>query len=138
MKIILYKNYSQNDIVKKNIEQVAELEGNITNELDFLHTLLVLNYGDIDFNYVYIPLFNRYYFVDEIKAIKDCLYNITLKIDVLYTYRELILNSQIHAIKGIPINNYVNVDYQTEVKEETRQQEFNIKLDKNGQIVMII
>ena len=138
MKIILYKNYSQNNILKKNVEQIAELEGNITNELDLMHTFLVLNYGEIDFNYVYIPLFKRYYFVDEIKAIKNSLYSITLKIDVLYTYRELILNSQIHATKGKINNYYINNDYEFEIREENRQQEIPIKLNNDGKIIMII
>ena len=43
------------------------------------------------FNYVYIPLFNRYYYVTDITSIKNKLWQMSLTVDVLMTYKEALL-----------------------------------------------
>lgn len=43
------------------------------------------------FNYVYIPIFNRYYYVTDITSIKNKLWQMSLTIDVLMTYKEALL-----------------------------------------------
>ena len=40
------------------------------------------------FNYVYIPIFNRYYYVTDITSIKNKLWQMSLTVDVLMTYKE--------------------------------------------------
>lgn len=43
------------------------------------------------FNYVYIPIFNRYYYVTDITSIKNKLWQMSLTVDVLMTYKEALL-----------------------------------------------
>ena len=43
------------------------------------------------FNYVYIPKFNRYYYVTDITSIKNKLWQMSLTVDVLMTYKEALL-----------------------------------------------
>ena len=43
------------------------------------------------FNYVYIPVFNRYYFVDNIVSVRNRLWRISMSVDVLMSFKEQIL-----------------------------------------------
>lgn len=45
------------------------------------------------YNYCYIPDFHRYYFIDDIMILKNGLYQITARCDVLMTYKPDILDS---------------------------------------------
>ena len=42
------------------------------------------------FNYVYIPLFNRYYFVDDISSVVYGVWSVSLSVDVLMSYKDTI------------------------------------------------
>ena len=43
-------------------------------------------------NYMYIPEFDRYYFINDIKSIRNNLYEISAHVDVLMTYQDQIRN----------------------------------------------
>lgn len=98
MNILLYKcNNRQNDVNKELreeiiIENVRLLDNvNILNpELRFGSLMDIVDY--IGYNYVYIPKFQRYYFVENMEYVKGfCI--IKCAVDVLYTYKTHILNS---------------------------------------------
>ena len=44
-------------------------------------------------NYVHIPEFNRYYFINDIVSIRQNLWQITLSVDVLMSYKDQILKT---------------------------------------------
>lgn len=45
-------------------------------------------------NYVYIPEFNRYYFINDIVSLRQNLWQITLSVDVLMSYKNQILETK--------------------------------------------
>lgn len=71
---------------------------------------ITLNDYAFTHNYVYIPFFGRYYFITNIEIQNNGLYILTLKEDVLYTYKTDIIQNNNHVIKSsLPIGN--NIDY---------------------------
>lgn len=53
----------------------------------------VTGYPEFDeMNYLYLPAFKRYYFIDDIISVGNNLWEIHCHVDVLYTYKEQILN----------------------------------------------
>ena len=46
------------------------------------------------YNYLYIPMFGRYYFIDDIRSVHDNLWEISAHVDVLETYKTDILSQQ--------------------------------------------
>ena len=48
------------------------------------------------FNYVYIPIFNRYYFVTSLSSVSKNVWRMELNCDVLMTYKE-----QIFLLQGV-------------------------------------
>lgn len=97
MEIRLIKFWGRyNEVEKRNLETVSVLEGELREECSIVHPVITIEYSsELNFNYVYIPIFKRFYFVNDITVIRNNLYEISLSVDVLQTY-----NQTISKLKG--------------------------------------
>lgn len=96
MKIILYKNISNKNVLTKKITKMGELDN--VNILDYSQNYLELNFSfstDINFNYIYIPDFEKYYFVERIEIAENDIKNYNCKCDVLTSNKEIVMKSKI-------------------------------------------
>lgn len=64
----------------------------------------------ISANYVYIPDFNRYYFIEDIVSIRNNLWRINMHVDVLMSYKNAILNTSAFISRNENIYNDDIVD----------------------------
>lgn len=63
------------------------------------------------YNYMYIPTFERYYFIDDITSINNNVWEISGHVDVLETYKNTILaNNAIVKRQTNKYNTYLNDD----------------------------
>ena len=93
--INLYQNSSENNRIDKTeyLTSVGEIEGYLRQETNIINPTIVIEYNKvIDFNYIYISTFNRYYFVNGVSSVRTNLWRIELSVDVLMTYKDTILN----------------------------------------------
>ena len=94
MKVIFYKNNSDNRVVNKQLTIIKEL--NITRKIEksiFEPVIEIVKDRDLNnCNYVYIEEFNRFYFVVDIMELDGNIYRITMKEDVLTSFKNSILN----------------------------------------------
>lgn len=93
----------------------------------------------VTFNYVYIESLNRYYFVSEKQQDGD-ICTVRLRVDVLFTYKDIILNSSATLVKGGNANKFVsNRNNVYDVRPKTKKINFPNTglLDETGTIVMI-
>lgn len=94
MKVIFYRNNSDNRVVNKQLTIIKEL--NITRKIDksiFEPIIEIVKDRDMNnCNYVYIEEFNRFYFVVDIMELDGNIYRITMKEDVLTSFKNSILN----------------------------------------------
>lgn len=93
----------------------------------------------VTFNYVYIESLNRYYFVSEKQQDGD-ICTVRLRIDVLFTYKDIILNSSATLVKGGNANKFVsNRNNVYDVRPKTKKINFPNTglLDETGTIVMV-
>ena len=61
--------------------------GKLREETNILNPSILFEYDVYpEFNYVYIPKFKRYYFVTNIVCVRNNIYRVELKVDVLYSY----------------------------------------------------
>jgi len=80
--------------INKSLSSVYSITGTMRNETDIVNpTILVESNIPINGNYAYIELFNRYYFVTEMRQVRTGLWEIHLHTDVLKSFSEGILNS---------------------------------------------
>lgn len=88
----LYKNLSEQNCVDKNIQYVIDMWGNFKDATSITSPTIIIERDSIDFNYVYIEQLNRYYFVEEAVSVRNKLWQVILKVDVLMTYKTTIYN----------------------------------------------
>lgn len=93
----------------------------------------------VTFNYVYIESLNRYYFVSEKRQDGD-ICTVHLRVDVLFTYKDIILNSSATLTKSENGNKYLsNRSNVVDVRPNIRKLDFPNKglLNETGNIIMV-
>ena len=93
----------------------------------------------VTFNYVYIESLNRYYFVSEKQQDGDTC-TVHLRVDVLFTYKDIILNSTATLTKSENGNKYLsNRNNVYDVRPNIKKVDFPNKnlLNRDGQIIMV-
>lgn len=94
MQIVLYKNPSENNTIGKRLTTVqtvsnAIIKGNMSIETPVI-ILQFKNGVKTNFNYVHIPEFNRYYFVNDIIDLTGGRIEVHCKVDVLESFKTTI------------------------------------------------
>ena len=93
--INLYNNSSESNRVDKSsyLESVGTINGVLRDECNIIDPVINLElHNPPVFNYIYIPSFNRYYFVKEFDFVRTGLYRLKLHVDVLMSYKDAIKN----------------------------------------------
>ena len=97
MQIKLYKNLSEVNTIGKTLTEESVRTGTLKDGGSVLSPSVVLTGENLSgFNYAYIPQFSRYYFIKEITSVKSGLWEISMRVDVLESYKE-----QIKAQKAV-------------------------------------
>lgn len=97
--INLYQNSAEVNRVDKGqfLVGVGTLSGALREECSILTPSIVYQSSDVPtFNYVYIPIFNRYYYVTSLSSVSKNVWRMELNCDVLMTYKE-----QIFLLQGV-------------------------------------
>lgn len=95
--IVLYNNNSEPNRVNKTeyLQKYADILGSLRDSCSIINPTITFEFSSFPtFNYAYIPIFNRYYFVDSIVSVRKNLWEISLSIDPLMTYKENILKQK--------------------------------------------
>ena len=77
------------------------LVGTLKDPTSILNPVLTISAGSdiLSYNYVYIPDFERYYFIDEITSLHNDLWALTCSEDVLGTYRDQIYSMNLYVLR---------------------------------------
>lgn len=128
----MYNTSDSNNTINKTLSNETEYEIKLKCETDIKTPVVVLHSDSIIlFNYAYIPEFNRYYFIDKIELFPNGIYNISLKVDVLESFKNDIKSSRGLISKQTNINNYYNDSYESEIKKEVDLYKSNVTFDLN-------
>ena len=125
-----YNTESSLNTINKIINFVTDIDVKFKDEVNIYNPTIVLKYDDlIDFNYIYIDKFKRYYFIEDIEVFPNKIYHLTLKCDVLMSFKDDILNSYGNITSQTNYNDYYNFDYSSEVRKETNIYNSDVILD---------
>lgn len=140
--IILYVNKSENNQIGKTLTSYASIEGKLLESTSILNPTITIQYnGFPNCNYAYIPEFNRYYFITDIVNIRDNIWSIVMKVDVLESYKTQI--KQQNAIIERQETNYNLYLQDTELPIEsdsdviTRKFNNGVSFDNFNYIIML-
>lgn len=107
MQATLYKVGNDTKKLNKTLTNALNIEILIKEDnCDVLNPVIDLAFFDnyIDYNYIYIPNFKRYYFINKPVVMLSGFIRLECKVDVLYTYRDQINSCQVILNR----NNYNN------------------------------
>ena len=142
MDINFYKNTSDNNVLNKNITLISTHNIKLKDECNIM-TPSILIHGDIsnDINYAYIEKWGRYYYVRDKKSLNNGIYEIFLKVDVLMSFKEKILNLQCIIDKqqdSTNINKYYDDgSFTVSSKEFIETINFPNGFNDNGEFILI-
>lgn len=91
----LYQSTAEPNRVNKTsyLTLVNTLQGALRNYTSITDLSVTIEYESVpNFNYIYIPIFNRYYFITDISSVREHLWEISASCDVLMTYKDGLLN----------------------------------------------
>lgn len=95
MNVKFYTNLSEKNAINKNITLLYDLTGTLRAESSIINP--IITFSDISsistINYAYIPDFGRYYFVENIECVRNNLFRVSMKVDVLMSFRDAILTN---------------------------------------------
>ena len=111
MEITLYQNYSPENFLNKQLTELKKLNVVFKEEFDIKKPVLKLK-DKTNFNYIGIPKLNRYYYVDQVEYLDNQLKEVTCRVDVLQSNKDLILSSVGDLEKSTSLgDNYIVDDY---------------------------
>ena len=142
MQIILYNNLSEENVLNKTLTNEVIINGALRDATSVKNPVITIEYpGTITgFNYCYIPDFGRYYYISDISAVRYGLWALTMRVDVLMSFKDDINNAQIiidHSTDTMTSNYLSSPVWQELVKDKTDILTFPNGLSESGGYVLI-
>ena len=132
----LYKVTNQPNELTKTLNDAVVLNGAFRSEIDSIDVIVEIETTNYDFNYVYIPSLNKYYFLQNLVHVNAKIIRMQLHCDVLMTYKADILASYGLVIQGGTINPYYS-SIESESRQTIRRFAFPYKFNSNGNYVLV-
>ena len=88
--IVLCKNKSEPEKLDKNVTDIITLSGTLKDSTSLIDPVIVIQCSHenvVDCNYLRIAQFNRKYFVNNIKSVRNDLYELSCHVDVLSSFK---------------------------------------------------
>lgn len=141
MEIVLYVTGSEKHAINKNLQNGIEFTGSLRNESSVVNPVILIEMENpSQYNYCFIPDFNRYYFITDIVSIRTGLWRISCSVDVLMSFKTQILNLDVIISDDTAPDKetYVNGEqWKTTVKNKTDIINFPSGLLDAGEYILI-
>lgn len=130
MQIILYNNSAEKNRVDKTsyLSNALTLNGNLRSgdSGDILNPTIYLEMNNNSlpsYNYAYIPTFNRYYFISNIRPARNNYWEVNMKVDVLMSFKTEIKNQTALVVRQ---ENDYNLDIVDNLITNLQDKEYDI------------
>lgn len=141
MDITLYKNNSEKNKINKSLSNGVTITGSLRNESNVVNPAIIINIDNpTPYNYAYISLFSRYYFITEYVSLRTGIWQLNLKSDVLMSFKDSILNSRalIQNTESVGKSNYLTgSNWVNNCKTKTDIVSFSNGLLSDGEFILI-
>ena len=141
MNITLYINNSEKNKIGKNLTNNFSLSVTLRDATNIINPVILIELNEIgNYNYCYIPDFNRYYFITDIIAIRTGLFAVSLTVDVLESFKTDIKNLSVILLntQNVGSSNYLpSPVFRNNVKSKTDILNFPNGLNDSGEFILI-
>lgn len=115
MQLIFYHTDDSETTINKTLNKIEEKELHLKASTDINNPRLLLKNNNLDHSINYMKMLDRFYFVDLNFIRNNSLVILNCQLDVLETYKDIILNSQADIIEKSNVSN----TKQSDVTQET-------------------
>ena len=135
------KNKSENNVIGKTwSNSYLDVEGSLIFNQSITSPQLTIT-GDIrGYNYVYAPVFNRFYYIDDIRIDTGNLQTVSLKVDTLQSFKSEILDC--YAVvqrQKTKTNKYFNdPEYWTQLNKDIKTDPFDNIFERNDNAYVLV
>lgn len=144
LQLMLYQNSSSNTRIDKSVSHLHTYSTLTLKEPTSIQSPTIrLSASDTNVvkgNYAYIPKFDRFYYVTDVRSVPGGIWEIDLKCDVLMSFRDEIINNTVlfnHSEGGY--NLYLNDGtLQVDSRPRVKLKRFPYHLDTEGTYVLIM
>lgn len=93
MEVKLYYNSSDNRSIKKEISNEHSFSGTLRQETSIINPEITITSLDpLRYNYCYIPVFQRYYYINNIESVRNNVWKLVMQVDPLMSFKKDILS----------------------------------------------
>ena len=132
MKITFYSTDDGENVINKTLSNGVTIPIHLKRETDILSPVLTLtNKTGIDytqFNYCFIDVLNRFYFIRTVRQLNSALFHVELSCDVLETYKAKILASKARFKRKVKKGDYYNASIDDSTKETISTYKGNVTI----------
>lgn len=146
MEINLFTCNAENERVDKTnyISNRFVMNGTLRDESSVIDPVILIektNPAKSNYNYMYIPEFGRWYYINDIISVRNALWEIHAHVDVLYTWGADIKNMEGLADKLEDFYNanvyYDDGSFIMDCRKDIQVKEFPSGLNETGQYILI-
>lgn len=122
MNIQIGRTNSEPNRLDKVFTVVKNIQGNLNHDSNVINPTIVFEYDEalVGCNYAYIPAWNRYYYITDIRIINQTIM-IAFHVDVLKTYSSNIKGSVAHITRSSKGNKYIPDPLATQTENRSWQ-----------------
>lgn len=127
------------NVINKDFKIIKELDINIRNNFNFNSPILIIKIEDnnlLDCNYLTIPDFNLKYFIREINNKFGLVYDLVCELDLLETYKEVIMSSKYEYLRQIKNGDYVNINPDYLIKTVSSKIDCLVNVEQEQSIII--
>lgn len=141
MVIVLGTIADEANKLNKTISNVININGTLRQETSVINPSVLIEAQNLSgFNYMYINDFGRYYFITDIVSVKNGLWRVTGKVDVLMSFKAgietcpvILANTEVTQL-----DKYMSGEmWKTQVKSKTDVINFPSGLNNTGEYILI-
>lgn len=141
IQVTFYKYSGKYNALPKTLGTGTTLQGLLRDVYNVANPVVTVRASELfSFNYCYVPVFGRYYYIDRVDVQSNDTYRLTLSVDVLNTFATAILNSTGTVTQRDAPNKYVNdrtLKYDVRPKFVTVDFPVTGLFNKDGSIIMV-
>lgn len=134
----MYMTTDNTNRINKELTFIEDVEIKFKDDVNLITPVILLKFDDlINFNYVYLDKFKRYYFIEDVEIYPNKIYNIRLVCDVLMSFKNDILNSYGNITTQTTFNPYYDSGYNEEIRKEIDIYNSNVTLIEDEKSVIL-
>ena len=136
MELQLYNFTGDEREINKSIGSFTSLSGTLRDKASIDSPVILTQTNPSKYNYIYIPLFGRYYYIRNITQYRKNIWILTLEEDVLYTYKDSILDLE-GIVSQLNESSYINDSGIFDVRDTHERIDFNSELKLGSNILIV-